>query len=94
MTPVIGGAQRDVRPWQCIPLPFDNDRAHIVFVFSMFTMSVTEVDSQPNVVSHYGQVYISQKVRVSGPFFIGLFFLFLFFFPVLVGSLLPPLKIF
>ena len=28
MTFAIGGAQRDVRPWQCIPLPSGNDCAH------------------------------------------------------------------
>ena len=44
-----------------------------VFVSSMFTLPVTEADSQPNVVSHYEQVYISQKVCVSGPIFIALF---------------------
>ena len=40
MTLVIGGAQCDVRPMQCIPLPFGNDCAHTVFVSSMFTLSV------------------------------------------------------
>ena len=59
MTLVIGGAQRDVRPWHCIPLPFGNDCAHILFISSMFTLSITEADSQPNVVSHYER---SQKV--------------------------------
>ena len=49
---LIGGAQRDVRPWQCIPLPFGNDYDHTMFVSSMFTLSVTEVDSQPNVITH------------------------------------------
>ena len=72
----IGGAQRDVRPCQCIPLPFGNDRDSTVFVSSMFTLSVTEVDSQPNV-SHYGKVYISQRVYISGPMFISFFFLVL-----------------
>ena len=42
---------------------------------SMFTLSVTEVDSQPYNVGHYGQVYISQKVCISGPMFIRLIFL-------------------
>ena len=74
MTLVIGGAQRDVRPWQCIPLPFGNDCDHTVFVYLMFILSISEVDSQPNVISHYGQVYISQKVCISGPMFIRLFF--------------------
>ena len=54
MTLVIGGAQRDFRPWQCIPLPIGIDCAHTVFVFPMFALSVTEVESQPNIVSHYG----------------------------------------
>ena len=80
MTVITGGAQSDIRPWQCIPLPFSNDCAHTVFVSSMFTLSVTEANSQPNVVSHYGQVYISQKVCVSGPMFIGLFFLFWWYY--------------
>ena len=44
MTYVIVGVQRDIRPWQCIPLPFGNDYAHTVFVSSMFTLSVTEAD--------------------------------------------------
>ena len=35
-------------------------------VSSMFNLSVKEMNSQPNVVSHYGQVYISQKVCISG----------------------------
>ena len=83
MTLVIGGAQCDVLPWQCIPLPFGNDCAHTVGVTSMFTLSVAETDSQPNI-SRYGQVYISQKVCVSGPMFMGLFFIFCF--------VLPPLK--
>ena len=86
MTLVIGGAQRDVRPWQCFPLPLGNDCAHAVFVFSIFTLSVTEADSQPNVVSHYEQVYITQKVCISGLMFITLFFL-------LFWWVLPPLKI-
>ena len=55
MTLVIGGALRDVRPWQCIPLPFGKDCAHTVFVSSMFTLPVTEVDSQSDVISHYEQ---------------------------------------
>ena len=76
MALVIGGAQRDVRPWQCIPLSFGNDCDHTVFVSSMFTSSVTEEGSQPKVVSHYAQVYRSQKVSVFGPMFIGLFSLF------------------
>ena len=38
------------------------------------------------VFNHYEQVYRTQKVHVSGPMFIGLFFLFLW--------VLPPLKIF
>ena len=37
----------------------------------------SEADSQPNVVSHYGQVYRSEKVCVSGHMFIGVFFLVL-----------------
>ena len=46
----------------------------IQYIFSsMFTLSFTEVDSQPNVVSHYGQVYISKKVCISGPTFITFF---------------------
>ena len=54
MTLVKGGAQCDVRPWQCLPLPFGNYCAHTT--------------SQPNVVvSHYGQVYRSQKICISGP---------------------------
>ena len=77
MTLVTGGAQRDVRPRKCIPLHFDNDCDHAVFVSSMFTLSDTKADSQPNVVSPYEQVYISQKVCVSGPMFIGFFFLVL-----------------
>ena len=51
------------------------DCAHAVFVSSMFTLSVTEADTQPIVVSHYGQIYRSQKVCVSGHMFTGLFFL-------------------
>ena len=69
------GAQRDVRPQQCIllcPCPC-TDCAHAVFVSSMFTLSVTEVDSQPNVVSHYGQAYITQKVCIYGPMIIKFF---------------------
>ena len=73
--------QRDVRPQQCIPLLFGNDCDHTILVFSMFTLSVTEMDSQPNVSSHYGQVYISQKVCIFGPMFIRFLWL------------LPPLKI-
>ena len=53
MTLVTGGAQRGVRPWQCIPLPCGKDCARTIFVSSMFTFSVTETDSQPNVVSLY-----------------------------------------
>ena len=64
-----------------------NDCDHTVFVSSMFTLSVTKAESQPNVVSHYGQVYISQKVCVSGLVIIGLLF-FVFWW------VLPPLKIF
>ena len=86
MAHVIGGAQHDVRPWQCIPLPLGNDCAHTVFVCSMFTLSVTEAGTQPNVVSHYGQVYRTLKVCVSGPMSIRLFF-FLFWW------VLPPLRI-
>ena len=86
MTLVIRGAQRDVRPWQCIPLPFGNDCAHTTFVSLMFTLSATEADSQPNVISHYGQVYISQKVYISRTMCIRLFFLFRW--------VLAPLKIF
>ena len=56
------------------------------FVSSMFVLSVKEVDSQPNVISQYGQAYISQEVYVPGPMFIGLFFLFWW--------VLSPLKIF
>ena len=41
---------------------------------NIHTLSVTEADSQPNIVSHYGQVYRSQEVCVSGPMFIRLFF--------------------
>ena len=62
---VKGGAQRDVRPWQCIPLPFGNDCANTIFVSSMFIFSVTETDSQPNVASHYGQLYVSQKAATA-----------------------------
>ena len=85
MTVVIGAAQCDVRTWQCILLPFVNDCAHTVFVSSTFTLSVTETDSQPNVVGHYGQVYRSQKVCVSKPMFIELFF-------SLFWWVLPPLE--
>ena len=61
-------------------------KPHTVFVSSMLTLSVMEADSQPNVVSHYGQVYRSQKVLVSRPMFIRLFFL--------SWCVLLPLKIF
>ena len=44
-----------------------NDCDHTVFVSSMFTLSVTEMNSEPNIVSHYEQVYRSQKVCISGP---------------------------
>ena len=71
----MSSAERGVRQWQCIPLPFGNDYAHTVLVSSMFALSVTEVNSQPNVVGPYEQVYRSQKVCVSGPMFIGLFVL-------------------
>ena len=77
MTLVIGGAQRDIRPWQYIALLFGNDCARTVFVSSMFTLSVLEENSQPNVVSLYGQVYRTRKVCISGPMFIRLFFLVL-----------------
>ena len=76
MTLVIGGAQRESVHSNA---SLCNDCDHTVFVSSMFTMSVTEVNSQQNVVSHYGQVYISQKVCVSGSRFIALFL-------VLVGT--------
>ena len=59
------------------PSAFGNDCDHTVFVFSIFSLSVTEMDSQPNVVSYYGQVYISQKVCISGPMFIELYFFIL-----------------
>ena len=86
MTLVIGGAKPDVRPYQCIPVPFGSHCVHTVFVSSMFTLFVMEAKSQPNVVNHYGQVYRSQKVCVSGSMFIGPLFLFWW--------VLPPLKIF
>ena len=50
---------------------------HTVFVSSMFTLSAMEADSQPNVVSHYGQVYRSQKVCISRPCLLDFFFLIL-----------------
>ena len=76
-TPVIDDAQSDVHPWQCVSLPFDNDCARTVFVSSMFTLSLMEEDSQPNVVSHYEQIFRTQKVCISWPMFIRLFFLVL-----------------
>ena len=85
-TLAIGGAQLDVRPWQCIPLPFSSDCAHTVFVSSVFTLYVTDVVSQPNIVSHYGQVYNSQKVCVSRPILLDSFFCF--------DGYISPLKIF
>ena len=71
MTLVIGGAQRDVRPWQCIPLPFGNVCAHTGFVSSMFTFSITWRTTQPNVVSHYGQMYRSPDPCLLLFFFFG-----------------------
>ena len=44
-----------------------------VMVFFFFFHVVMEVDSQPNVISHYGQVYISQKACISRPMFIRFF---------------------
>ena len=83
----VGHIQPDIHLWQevfNVTFVHDNtslcplavilyDSAHTVFVFSMFTLSVTEADSQPNVFNHYGQVHRFQKVCVSGPMFIGSF---------------------
>ena len=67
MTFVIGGAQRGICPWQCIPLPFGNYYAHTIFLSSIFTLSFTETDSQPNVASNYvwTSVHISESMHLQ-----------------------------
>ena len=65
MTLVIGGAQRDDRPRQCLPLPFSNNCAHTVglFVSSMFTLSVMEADSTKRHQPLRTTVQISESMR-------------------------------
>ena len=86
MTLLTEGAQYNVRPWQCIPLPFGNDCAHTVFVSSMFTLSVTEADSR---TKRHHPLWTNVHISESMSFRTHAHWSFSLFWWVL-----PPLKVF
>ena len=73
LTLVIGGAQRDVRPNQCIPLPFGNDCDHTV-LFPRCLPCLSRRWTHNQTSSATMDKCTSQKVCISRPMFIRLFF--------------------